>query len=146
MKLSMMNEMLSTLDPKIVYICIAVLAVLALITLIKKAFVMAAIIAIIAVGAYAIVPIAKDFQENFSISINDENQLVIVAEGNEFILGGEEQIIKKIEIERQQSGDYLMKVFYGDQSSVGIFTVPSYMRDTLLKFINKMEYQYTLFE
>ena len=152
MGLSMMNEMLGTLDPKIVYLCIAVFIVAAILALIKKAVVITVIMVVVSIAAYAIVPIAKDFQEQYKISVNDDNQLVMVIEGRETVLTAigdpddeEFDAMVDVEIERNKDGEYVLNIIHMS-GGVTRVNVPSFMRDTMLKYFKNNSIAYELRE
>ena len=92
-----------------------------------------------------IVPIAKDFQKNYYIGINDDKQLEIRVDGKEFKFGGEENGIKEINMERQQSGEYVLQIKYND-GGIATFTTPGYMRSTIIKYLKDNELNYKLWE
>ena len=137
--------MLGNLDPNIVYVCIAVLAVGVILALIKKAMWIAFIMVVLGMAAYMLVPLAKDFQKNYYIGINDDKQLEIIVDGKTFSFGGEENGIKEINMERQQSGEYVLQIKYND-GGIATFTTPGYMRSTIIKYLKDNELKYNLWE
>lgn len=141
----MMEQMLGNLDPNVVYVCIAVLVVGIILTLIKKAFFLAIIMVVLFMGATMLIPMAKEFQENYSIGINDDEQLEMVVNGKTFTFGGEDNGIQDINIERKKTGEYTLEIKYED-GGIATFTAPGYMRDTIIKYIKNNGFKYDLFE
>ena len=151
MVMSLKEQILGTLDPKVVYLCIAVLVVLLIITIVKKFAVAAIIVVLVGVGMYSLVPAALDFQENYSIS-REDGIVTIRVDGKEFQFGNSIKnadkdipAIKQATLTRQSDGTYTLKIFYVD-GGVGTFNVPGYMRSALNKYLESMVTNYKLTE
>lgn len=148
MLMSLKEQLLGSLDPTIVYVCLGLLVVLLLLAIIKKAIGIAITVGIIAVLVYCLVPAAKDFQENFHIGMAD-NAIEITVDGKEYTLSIEEDEnevkLKNVEIERTSEGEYNIVSSY-DDGSKSYFTIPGYMRQTILNYMKKLKIDYKLIE
>lgn len=110
------------------------------------------ICAILVFGCVYLVPQVKDYQANFYIEVNDSNELVIMVDGKELVLGGDtddadedEVIIEKVEMERQVSGEYTLKMIYSD-GAIGWYTIPGFMRAPVIKYFDTVNMEYQLIE
>lgn len=151
MGLSLANQFLSELDPKIVIVCIVILAVAFILSLVKKAIHMAIVVAVLILGCTFIIPKATEFQKNYKIYTNEDEVMVIVVNGKEYKFGDErgdkERIpIDHIEMTKQKNGDYVINIKYGNNQGNYAFTIPSYMRDTIKSYIDKYGYELKLLE
>lgn len=146
MLLSLENQLLSNLDPKIVYLCIGMLAIVAIMSIIKKAIGIALIVAVLAVGMYFVIPAAQNFQKDYSISMS-EDSIDLKVQGNDFsIQFGEDAVkIKSMEIVRNSEGEYKFDIKYVDGTSSN-FKIPGFMRSTFLSYLDKIEIPYKLVE
>lgn len=141
-----MDNVLGNIDPMVIYICVGVLALCLVISIVKKMISFVFVTGILILGLIFLVPQVTSYQENFNIGVNEDNQLVITVDGNQLILGGEDSGISDIDIERQQNGWYELVISYDDESSIGRFSVPGFMRAPVLGFLDKSEIEYTLIE
>lgn len=143
------DQMLGSIDPMIIYVCVFMLAFVAVLSIIKKVIWLGICILVLAAGVYVIAPMAKEYQENFSIYVNDEtNALVMVIDGREISIGGEyddEIGINDIDIERLSSGEYELVIKYNN-NEISKFQVPGFMRKPIVNYLNKNSYEYTMLE
>ena len=148
---SLKNQFLGSLDPKIVYVCLAVLAVLIILTLIKKAIKIAIVLAILGVVIYSVVPMAKNFQNDYKFSIDSKGVLTVTVEGKELVLDNTEKRfdddirVDKLEVKRESSGEYALKIYYTDGTAQA-FTVPGFMRTNLINYLDKHGFKYKVLE
>lgn len=150
---SLKGQLLGSLDEKIVYLCLAVIVVLIIITLIKKAIKFAVVLVVFAVAMYLLVPIAKDFQNNYKFNVDSDGVLTITADGKDLVLDNSEPEsrydnkarVEKLTIQKQSDGDYHLNIEYTDRSTQK-FVIPSFMRSNLINYLNKQEYDYKLLE
>lgn len=142
----LMNDFLGNIDPTVLYICIAILVICLIISLIKKAVTFVITVVVIILGLVFLVPQVTSYQENFNIGINEDNQLEIMVDGNEIVFGNsDDATISEIEIERETNGWYTVTSNYTD-GSVGTFSVPGFMRDPVVNFIDSLGIEYTMLE
>lgn len=150
---SLKGQLLGTLDPKIVYLCLAMIAVLIILTIIKKAIKFAVVLVVFAVAMYSLVPMAKDFQNNYKFSVDSDGVLTITVGGKDLVLDNsepenkydDESRVEKLTVQKQSDGDYYLNIVYTDGSTQK-FEVPSFMRSNLINYLNKQEYDYKLLE
>lgn len=150
---SLKGQLLGTLEPNIVYLCLAMIAVLIVLTLIKKAIKFAVVLVVFAVAMYSLVPMAKDFQNNYKFSVDSDGVLTITVDGKDLVLDNsepeskydDESRVEKLTVQKQSDGDYHLNIVYTDGSTQK-FVVPSFMRSNLINYLNKQEYDYKLLE
>lgn len=150
---SLKGQFLGTLDPKIVYLCLAMIAVLIILTIIKKAIKFAVVLVVFAVAMYSLVPMAKDFQNNYKFSVDSDGVLTITVDGKDLVLDNsepeskydDESRVEKLTVQKQSDGDYHLNIVYTDGSTQK-FEVPGFMRSNLINYLNKQEYDYKLLE
>ncbi|MBR1453448.1 MAG: hypothetical protein IJ593_02220 [Lachnospiraceae bacterium] len=152
---SIKDQLLSTLDPNIVYMCVAVLAVLVILALVKKAFKIAAVIVVIAILFGFIAPMATEYQKNFSIT-SEDGVLTLTVNGEQYVLNTKEvkdkygevdnsDKILNVEMQRLASGEYTLTIKYAD-GNIGKFDVPGFMRSPIISFLDKYNVKHKLIE
>ena len=147
MLLNMMNEFLTELDISLIYVCIAVLIVGFILGIVKKAVKVSILTGILAVAFVFLIPVTKNFQEKYHVSVNDDKALVIVADGNEIVIGGDEadreDKIVAIEITRNNDKSYAIHIDYESGGSRNT-SIPGYMKSALIKYLDGRGYRYHL--
>jgi hypothetical protein len=90
-----------------------------------------------------IVPVAQNFQENYSIGVNDSGALVMVVEGTEYTLE-KDSTVDNVVVTRQSNGEYVIQINY--ESGNKSFTVPGFMRSTVLNYLDNNDIEYKLYD
>ena len=121
---------------------------------------MALVVAIIGAIVFALAPMAKDYQENFYIRVNNDNVLEIMLDGQLYTLSGKRDtsedddwdedapkidVITSLEMERQGSGEYRLKMTFED-GNMGVITIPGFMRQPVISFLDKANIAYRVIE
>lgn len=142
---SIMNNVLGNIDPMVLYICAGVLVITFLLALIKKVISIVIITGVLVLGCLFLVPQVLDYQANFSVGVNEDNQLEIMVDGKSFSLGGEESDIVEIVLERRSDGWYDVKT-ETTEGSRGSFPVPGFMRSPIVTYLERNDTEYKIIE
>ncbi len=127
-----LEGVLSQIDPNVIYVVVGILFISIVLALIKKAIKIALVVVVISVLLGGLAPMAKDFQANHKISV--ENGVVkIFVKGNTLELN--KDLIKKIELVNKGVSGYKLKVTYEDGLST--IDIPDYMVNTVKMFVKE---------
>lgn len=129
---TMLEPILGNLDNRIVIVFIVIMAICLILALIKKVFKVAIFVAILAIAASFLMPIAKDFQEKYQFSLEDGTAIIKV-EGQEYKLDRIE--CKNIEMENKGSAGYELRAETSD-GTLDII-VPTFMLDSVKHFAER---------
>ena len=128
-----LGDMLSQLDPKVVYIFVGVMIISAVLAIIKKAIKIGIIVVIIALSVSTLGPMAKEFQDKYKFSI-DSGVATIQAENNTIKL--DKNTIKDIELINKGVNGYELKVKYKDDGYSHI-KIPTFMAPLVKEYATK---------
>lgn len=135
---NILQPILAELDPSVVYIVVAVFAVLLVLTIIKKAIKLAIIVAIITGCIFMLAPMAEDFQEKYSFTV-ESDQLIIKTGGREYKLNNPTAIKEaKLVYTGKQTID--VKIKYTDTNLN--FTIPVFMGEGIKDFLEQYDIPY----
>lgn len=134
MDMTAILSQLSALDPNVLKLCAAVLGALAILSLIKRAVKLGIFIAVLAVGSALILPAVQDFQEKYSVSVEND-QLIMVIDGQELRLGAGN--IKSMSLEKDAAGAYVVRVVYKDTQTPASIQIPAFMRGVVGEYIKR---------
>lgn len=147
-----LDSTLGNLDPTVLYICAAILVVMLILGIIKKVASVIIIALVLALGCIYLVPQVIEYQDNFSIGINEDKELSITVDGKEFTIDGNSdetddpsQTISNVNIERQSNGWYELEIMYEDASKIAV-NIPGFMRSPVLEYLDDQEIEYKLTE
>ena len=146
-----LDSTLGNINPSILYVCAAVLIVMLILGIVKKAMSVIVVAVILVAGCLYLVLQVVEYQENFSIGINDDSQLVIIVDGKELVIGNDEydddpsETVSNVDIERQPDGWYQLDINYEDSSKLTV-NIPGFMKYPVIDYLKDQEMQYSLIE
>ena len=141
----MKDNILSQLDPNIIYVCVGIMVVTLIIAIIKRAVKIALVITVVSVLVYSLAPMASEYQDKFSIHVGEGNVLEMNIDGHEYKVGGEDSGIKSTEFERLSDGNYNLKIMF-QNGEIQYIEVPGFMRDAVVKYFDTNEITNKLIE
>lgn len=129
---TMLEPILGTVDPKIIYMFAGIMGVCIILAIIKKVFKVAIIVTIIAAIALAIVPFAEDFQEKYKYNLED-GIVTIMIEGQQYLIDRAD--CKSIEMQNEGMAGYSLRVVASDGALEII--IPTFMKPSVEDFASR---------
>lgn len=130
------GEMLSQVNPKVVYVVVGILLVSFVISLVKQAIKLAILVLIVTVGVSVLGPTATAFQDRYKFNISN-GIATIQVDGKEIKLDKDE--ITKIELVNGGVAGYVVNVTYKD--GLSSVTVPTFMSSMIKSYADKHKIQ-----
>ena len=128
----MINNFLSGVDIKLVYILVGILVIAIIIAIAKKLVKLAIVAALIAVAVYMLVPATSSFREKYNFKVEDGIAIVRI-DGKDFKLSTED--IVSIRFKNKGMSLYELQVKYSDRLTN--ITVPGFIKKLVESYAEK---------
>lgn len=137
---NMLQPILAELDPKVVYIVVAMFALLVVLAIVKKALKIAIVVAVFGSCIFLLAPAAKEFQSNFKIN-TEQGAIHLLSEGQEYTIDNFANIKKATLI---YNGKQQIEVDIEYNESFLNFTVPAFMGEQIKEFFDSHDVKYKI--